>query len=91
MGIIVDFFTRAVCRPATADEIEAAQVALAQKRVLDLLRSKCSEQRIAQAQARAERSARAGLPVDDAVRRAVAWALHATEPTPPNAPAPIAA
>jgi hypothetical protein len=91
MGIVVDFFTRTLARPATADEILIADIEIARSQVRASIAQKCSSERVAFAQAKAERSVRAGLDVKRAVRRAVAWALCATDPNPPNAPAPIAA
>ena len=55
--------------------------------VLASLRGRCQNLRIAQAQARAARNLRGGVPFDEAKDRAVKWALYATDgvqPTPPR-------
>lgn len=87
MGVVIDFVARALARPATPEEILIADVVAARQQVRDATCGSCSRERVTQAQARAERSVRAGLDVDAAVRRAVAWALYATDPNPPSPPA----
>jgi hypothetical protein len=52
---------------------------LAYKRVLNVLKGKADGAKIAQAQARAARSVRAGVHIDEAVNRARMWALNATD------------
>lgn len=86
MGQIVDMLTRTVRGEAPP----AHEVARA--RVLKRLKGSVTGERLAQAQARAERLVLAGAPIDNAVNRAIVWALYATDPNnPPNSPTPIAA
>ena len=78
-----DYAARFVRRPETEEQIVA-------RRVRDALRGKgLTAQRIAQAEARAERAIQTtGVSLDRAVRRAVAWALHTDDS---NNPPPLVA
>lgn len=57
---------------------------IAHDRVLYVLRGRVSNERLAQAQARAGRLVRIGESMDTAVSRATCWALSATDPFPPR-------
>lgn len=71
-----NFCGRLLRRPKSETE-------LACERIRRELRGQCTEQRIAQAEARAARLIAANLAPDRAVRRAIAWATCATDPTDP--------
>lgn len=77
MKFLPSIFLRLLARPATPDEQLAARIGIARHRVLRANRGRCTGERLALAQGRAERSVRAGVPVDVAVYRANAWARDA--------------
>jgi hypothetical protein len=70
-------------------QVEPTPEQQASDQVAAVLRERVTGTILAQAKARAERSVRSGVPLDDAVRRACAWALNESprDPQPPNHPA----
>lgn len=92
MQNVINMFTRVVTgAQLSAEDLLLQRVNCARKRVEVALLREFRGQRLSEAMARAERSVRAGLSSDESVRRALAWARNSIDPTPPNAPAPIAA
>jgi hypothetical protein len=66
--------------PSVATVIDSNAVEVARRRVLETLKGHgIKNDRIALAQARAERSVKSGVSITDAVYRANAWAKGATE------------
>jgi hypothetical protein len=85
MRFLLSFVLRALARPSTPAEQLQVRVATARHRVLKAARGKCTGQRLAEAQCRAERSVLAGLTVDESARRASAWARCAIDRVPATA------
>lgn len=83
MCTVIDFNTRAVRNRPSIDEVLADDVAIARSQTAASLARQHPAQRVAEAQARAERLVRSGISVSTAVRRACAWANAATDPFPP--------
>jgi hypothetical protein len=82
MKAMLAFVWRLIWKGKVSKPSPEEVVVAAHKQVCKRIKGRCSVARIAQAQARAERLIAMGLPTDQAVHRAVAWAVYAADAWP---------